>query len=190
MDSRGTVLAGVIIGCEVAFWLILLAGLATRYLFRLSRVSRILLVSVPVTDLVLLVASFVDLGNGSDATGIHGLAAIYLGFSVAFGPSMVRWADQRFAHRFAGGPPPVKPPKYGPAKVRHEWREWGKAVIAWAISVALMGVMIAVAGTDRTGALIGTMGSITFALVVWFLGWPLATTIWPPRPRPEPREER
>ena len=43
----------------------------------------------------------------------HGLAAAYLGFSVAFGHSMVRWADQRFAHRFAGGPPPWRPPKQG-----------------------------------------------------------------------------
>jgi hypothetical protein len=34
-------------------------------------------------------------------------APAYLGFSVVFGPSVIRWADARFAHRFAGGPPPV-----------------------------------------------------------------------------------
>ncbi|MDT7650336.1 MAG: hypothetical protein QOI36_1742, partial [Pseudonocardiales bacterium] len=46
--------------------------------------------------------------------------------TVAFGHSMIRWADARFAHRFAGGPPPPRPPRYGAAKVAYEWREWGK----------------------------------------------------------------
>ncbi|WP_424326067.1 hypothetical protein [Gordonia sp. (in: high G+C Gram-positive bacteria)] len=34
------------------------------------------------------------------------LARLYLGVTVVFGPRLIRWADARFAHRFAGGPAP------------------------------------------------------------------------------------
>jgi hypothetical protein len=110
--------------CEVGFWVLLGAGLGTRYLLRARRVSTVLLVLVPVLDLVLVTASLVDVSRGAPPGLTHGLAAVYLGFTVAFGHSMIRWADARFAHRFAGGPPPRKPPQYGAAKVAYEWREW------------------------------------------------------------------
>ena len=87
------------------------------------------------------------MAGGSPPSLTHGLAAVYLGFTVAFGHSMIRWADARFAHRFAGGPPPRKPPQYGAAKVAYEWREWGKMALAWGIAVAVMLLTAAVAGT-------------------------------------------
>lgn len=85
-------------------------GLIARYPLRRPRLGAALLIAVPVVDLVLLAATMIDLRRGATATFAHGLAAAYLGFSVAFGHSMVRWADQRFAHRFAGGPPRAEPP--------------------------------------------------------------------------------
>ena len=55
---------------------------------------------------MLLVATVIDLGQGATADFTHRLAAASIGVSVAFGHSMIRWGDQRFAHRFAGGPEP------------------------------------------------------------------------------------
>jgi hypothetical protein len=112
--------------CEVGFWVLLTAGLAARYLLRARRLSTVLLLLVPVLDVALVSASLVDVAAGSPPGLTHGLAAVYLGGTVAFGHSMIRWADARFAHRFAGGPPPPRPPRYGAAKVAYEWREWGK----------------------------------------------------------------
>src|SRR5215813_11115023 len=106
-----------IVGGEIAFWVVLGAGLAARYLLRWRRVSTVLLIGVPLVDVVIFVATAVDLARGATADFSHGLAAAYIGFSVAFGPGLVRWADQRFAHRFAGGPPPWKPPKGGRARM-------------------------------------------------------------------------
>ncbi|MEV0456277.1 hypothetical protein [Catellatospora methionotrophica] len=172
----------VIAACEVGFWVILGAGLAARYLLRWQRVSTVLLVGVPVTDLVLLGATALDLSRGATATWAHGLAAAYLGFSVAFGPSMVRWADVRFAHRFAGGPAPVPAPRYGAARTRHEWREWVKALIAWAIAVALLGAAILVVGdAGRTAELQGWIGRLSIVLGVWLVGWPVYYTVFPKR---------
>ncbi|MEV0733708.1 hypothetical protein [Polymorphospora sp. NPDC050346] len=168
----------VIVACEIGFWVVLGAGLVARYLLRMRRLGAALLVCVPLVDVVLLVATVIDLRGGATATFVHGLAAAYLGFSVAFGHSMVRWADQRFAHRFAGGPPPWKPPKGGSARVRYEWREWGKAVLAWVIACALLGGGILLVGDGaRTGELAAWVARLTAVIVIWLLAYPVWTTI-------------
>ncbi|GAA4309675.1 hypothetical protein GCM10023178_74400 [Actinomadura luteofluorescens] len=176
-------LLAVIAGCEIGFWVLLAAGLLARYPLRLRRTGAALLLCVPLVDLVLLAATAIDLRGGATAGTAHGLAAAYLGYSVAFGHSMTRWADERFAHRFAGGPPPTRAPKYGAARVRHEWREFGKAALATAIACALLLAMIALVGdADRTRALDAWLGRLGFVLAIWFL-WRVTTTLGPPRPR-------
>lgn len=171
----------VIAACEIGFWVLLGAGLVARYLLRLPTLSTALLVSVPLLDVVLLVATAVDLRGGGAAGHVHGLAAGYLGFSVAFGHSLVRWADQRFAHRFAGGPPPSKPPRYGGARVRYEWREWGKCLLAWAIACGALLLLIFVIGSpERSEALWAWVHRLTLVTVVWLVGWPLRVTLAPP----------
>jgi hypothetical protein len=172
-------LLAIIVACEIGFWVVLGAGLVARYLLRRRRLGAVLLVCVPLVDLVLLVATVLDLRRGASANFTHGLAAVYLGFSVAFGPSMVRWADQRFAYRFAGGPPPWKPPKRGPERVRYEWREWGKAVGAWAIACALLGLaVLLVDDAERTAELVGWIQRLTAAVVIWFVAFPLWATLF------------
>ena len=168
----------LIVACEIGFWVVLGAGLLARYVLRMPRLGAVLLVCTPVVDVVLLVATVFDLRSGGEATSVHGLAAIYLGVSVAFGHTMLRWADQRFAHRFAGGPPPVKPPKHGLAKIRYEWREWGKFAVAWAIACSVMLLLMYVVATpERTQALWGQMQGMTLVGGIWLVGWPLYHTV-------------
>jgi hypothetical protein len=174
------VLLAVIVGCEIGFWVLLGAGLVARYLLRRRRLGALLLLATPLVDLVLLVVTVVDLRRGATANFTHGLAAAYLGFSVVFGHSMVRWADQRFAHRFAGGPPPWRPPKRGPARARHEWREWGKAVLACGIAASLLAAaIVAVDDPERTAALLAWIGQLGLILVIWLVAWPLWYTLAP-----------
>ncbi|RKT55933.1 hypothetical protein [Saccharothrix australiensis] len=164
----------LIVACEIGFWVVLGAGLLARYVLRLPKVGTALLVCTPLVDVVLLVATVFDLRSGGEAKTAHGLAAIYLGVSVAFGHSMLRWADQRFAHRFAGGPPPVKPPKHGVARVRHEWREWFKFLLAWGIACAVMLLLMYVVATpERTQVLWGQMGTMSVVGAIWLVGWPV-----------------
>jgi hypothetical protein len=174
-------LIAIIVATEIGFWVVLGAGLAARYLFNRRRLSSVLLASVPLVDLVLLIATVIDLSGGATADFKHGLAAAYIGFSVAFGHSMIRWADQRFAHRFAGGPPPWRPPRGGRERARYEWRELGKASLAWAISCALLLAAIAIVGdADRTEALVGWIARLSLILGIWSL-WPITHTLWPSR---------
>ncbi|WP_171168655.1 hypothetical protein [Streptomyces sp. I05A-00742] len=138
----------LIVICEVGFWVLLAGGLSLRYLARMPRAGVAVLLLEPVLELVLLVATAIDLRNGATADWKHGLAAVYVGFSVGLGHSMITWADQRFAHRFAGGPPPVKPPKYGRERAVHEWRTAGRWVTAGLVALALLQAAVWYVGSD------------------------------------------
>ncbi|MEU1009354.1 hypothetical protein [Streptomyces sp. NPDC005890] len=131
-------IVGLIIACEVAFWVLLAAGLAFRYAFRMPRTGLALLLCEPLLEIVLFAVTAVDLRNGAEPDWRHGLAAVYIGFTVGLGHSTIRWADARVAHRFAGGPPPVKPPRYGTARAVHEWKVAGRWILASAVSLALL----------------------------------------------------
>ena len=179
-------LLALIIASEIGFWVLLGAGLAARYLLRWRRVSTVLLVCVPLIDIVLLVATVVDLRRGAEPEWGHGLAALYIGFSIAFGKDMIRWADQRFAHRFAGGPPPWKPPTHGTAKLAYEWKAWGRAMLGWAAAAVLLGLGYLLVGDhDRAAPLLAWAAKPAVPLAIWFIFWPLWETVFPSRPKAE-----
>lgn len=141
-------LVAAIVGAEAAFWVFLIAGLSARYLLRWRRVSTVLLLCVPAVDLVLLALVLADLSGGGDPSGVHGLAAVYLGVSVGFGRYIIGRVDGWFAYRFAGAPRPVKPPRGGPGRLRHEWRMWRCMMVAWLIAVPFLLLMRLMAGWD------------------------------------------
>ncbi|MGW5051952.1 hypothetical protein [Actinokineospora sp. NPDC004072] len=161
--------------CEVGFWVLLGAGLVARYALRWRRVGAALLIGSPVLDVVLLVATVIDLRRGGEAGTAHALGATYLGFTVTFGHSVVRWADVRVAHRFAGGPPPVKLPKAGPVRVAHEWREWGKCVLACGIAAVLILFLSFVVGTPEQTELLWRdwLPNLGYLTGLWFLFGPV-----------------
>ncbi|MFD1810719.1 hypothetical protein [Rhodococcus gannanensis] len=171
----------LIVACEILFWVFLGAGLTARYLLRRPSLGAALLVGAPLIDVVLLVATTIDLRGGAEASWSHGLAAAYIGFSVAFGHSVIRWADARFAHRFAGGPAPVRPPRHGTARAVREWREFGKAVVAWSVACGLLLAATAMVGDpSRTAALSDWTETLTVVLGIWGV-IALSYTVFPVR---------
>jgi sterol desaturase/sphingolipid hydroxylase (fatty acid hydroxylase superfamily) len=99
-----------------------------------------------------------DLKSGTTATFAHGLAAAYIGFTVAFGSTVIAWADGHFAHRFAAGPAPRASPARGWKAVRFELALWARCIVACVIAVALLEVMIAFVAND----------AVTQPLYVWY----------------------
>jgi hypothetical protein len=134
-------IAAVIAACEIGLWVLLGLGMVLRYRVHLRRTSAAVLAGIPLLDVVLVIATAFDLHRGADVGLVHVLAGFYLGSSLAFGPAIVRWADIRFAHRFAGGPAPRPAPKQGPERVAHLMRQWYRVVGTVAIASVVLVVL-------------------------------------------------
>lgn len=143
----------LIIVCEVGFWVLLAAGLGLRYGARKPRAGAVVLLMEPLLELVLLIATAIDLRNGATADWKHGLAAVYIGYTVAYGHYTIRWIDGYVAHRFAGAPRPPAPPRYGLARARHEGTLWLRTVLMCAVAWALLQAAVWYVGEGDTASL-------------------------------------
>lgn len=168
-----------IIGCELAFWVFVLAGMMFRYILKQKKLGAALLICTPLIDLVLIIAALYDLKQGATASVIHSISAVYIGVSVAFGHKMVSWADERFAFRFANGPAPVPKPKYGVEHARHECTGFLLHLLAYAIGfVVLKGMIYMVGDASLTENLSGTIN--IWGIIVGIDALiSLSYTLWP-----------
>ncbi|MET9953380.1 hypothetical protein ABZ135_17770 [Streptomyces sp. NPDC006339] len=168
----------LIVICEVGFWVLLAAGLVTRYLLKMPRTGMALLLCEPLLEVLLLVVTAIDLENGAEPSWKHGLAALYIGYTVGHGHRTVKWLDGHAAHRLGGGPRPAGPPKYGMARARHEGRVWLGSVVAGAVASALLlGAMWYVGSDGDTSSLkswmygawraVGIHGLIALSYALW-----------------------
>jgi hypothetical protein len=66
------VLAGVIIGCEIAFWVVLGAGLVLRYPLGRPQLGALFLWLAPLVDLILLVVAAIALVGDADTSRLRG----------------------------------------------------------------------------------------------------------------------
>ncbi|MCH0538118.1 hypothetical protein I3F58_00775 [Streptomyces sp. MUM 203J] len=176
----------LIVACEVGFWVLLAAGLTARYLLRMPRTGAALLLCEPLLEIVLLIATAVDLRNGAEPSWAHGLAALYIGYTVGHGHRTVKWLDGHAAHRLGGGPRPAGPPRYGTARARYEGRLWLGTVVGAAVATVLLWAAIRyVDDPSRVAPLQDWTG--TAWRVVFFHGLVAATyAIWPRKaPAPE-----
>jgi hypothetical protein len=163
-------MVALIVACEIGFWVLIALGLTARYPLKARRLGAALLLAVPGVDVVLLVATVLDLRSGSPADATHGLTAVYLGVSIAFGRQLLGWADGKFAHRFAGGPAPAPPPRTGRAHAARERRQWGRHLLAYGIAVVLLlGCTALIGDVTRARPLWSPMAPWAVVLVIDFV---------------------
>lgn len=135
--TESPVLVTLIIVCEAGFWVLLTGGLALRYLAKKPRLGAAVLLCEPLLELVLFVVTALDLRAGAEPDGKHGLAALYIGFTAAYGHYTVKWLDGHAAYRLGGGPKPAGA-GYGKARAVHEWKLVARTVLAAAVAIALL----------------------------------------------------
>ncbi|GAA0330557.1 hypothetical protein GCM10008967_21330 [Bacillus carboniphilus] len=152
----------LIVACEIGFWIVIILGLLIRYIWKKEKLGFIFLALTPLIDLVLLIATSYDLLGGATANLAHGIAAIYIGVSIAYGKSMIQWADTRFQYYILKTR--EKPQKrFGLDHAKHEIAGWLKHVLAYLIGAALLLLMVYMINDHaRTEAL-------THLLKIWTL---------------------
>lgn len=136
----------LIVICEVGFWVLLAAGLGARYVLKMPRLGVGLLLLEPLLEVVLLVATAIDLKNGAEPSWTHGLAALYIGYTVGHGHRTVKWLDAKAAHRFGGAPAPKSTAGYGKARVAYETKLWLGTVVGAVTASVLLLLAIAYVG--------------------------------------------
>lgn len=172
----------LILACEIGFWVVVLAGLIARYILRQKKLGAVLLLLTPVIDILLLVFTVVDLNGGAKASFFHGLAAAYIGVTIAYGHSMIRWADERFAYRFAGGAAPKKAAKYGQERARRERLGWYRHLLAWAIGMALLYGIIWIVGRPEQTEELSNIVKWWSAILAIDAVISFSYTLWPKNP--------
>ena len=173
-------IAWTIIACEVGFWIVILLGLITRYVFNRKRLGLFFLTLTPVIDLILLVITTTDLYKGAIATTAHAIAAVYLGISIAYGKSMIQWADERFLYYVQKkGTKPAR--KNGMEYAKHSMKGTLQHLLAFIIGGCLLLAMIYLMDDPtRSEALYGTLKiwgmilGIDFIISISYFIWPRA----------------
>ncbi|HBF59627.1 MAG TPA: hypothetical protein DDW40_10120 [Exiguobacterium sp.] len=155
--------AWAIVCCEIQFWVFIVAGLIVRYGFRREKLGFRLMAMSPVIDIVLLVLTVFDLSRGSTATLAHGLAAIYIGVSLAFGKQMIAWADGVYRRVILR----EQVAKERISRARRERNGFYRHILAFLIGGALLGAMILWLGnTEQTESLLRTLQLWGLVLVI------------------------
>ena len=168
---------GLIVACEIGFWAVIVLGLFARYILKAKRLGLILIALAPVIDLVLLTLTAVHLRSGADAEWAHGLAAVYIGFSIAYGHKMVRWADITFSHRFAHGPALAR--LSGTDYTVACWKDVARTLLATVIStLVIFGLIWLVGNPAKTTALEQWYGILMVIFGIEVV-WAVSYTIWP-----------
>ncbi|MGR6546788.1 hypothetical protein [Paenibacillus tundrae] len=168
-----------IIGCEIAFWLFVAAGLSVRYLLGMKRTGIALLMATPIVDVLLLVATVMDLQRGATASTIHGIAAIYIGVSIVYGHRMIAWADRYFLYWFKGGDNPRGQKVYGREHANREIQGWFRHLAAWCIGCLFLYIMVLWIGdAERTEAFTGLIRIWGMILGIDFI-ISFSYTLWP-----------
>ena len=171
-------IGSVIIACEVGFWVFIVAGLVTRYIFNQKRVGLFLLAMTPVVDLILIIVTSVDIYQGAVPTTAHGIAPIYIAFSIVYGRSMIRWADEHFLYYVKrAGTKPVR--RIGMDYAKHSMKGSLQHIVAYVIGGAMLLCMIFYIGnhTDTTALqntlkLWGVIVLIDNAISITYFIWP------------------
>ncbi|WP_309616262.1 hypothetical protein [Salinibacterium sp.] len=168
---------GLIVACEIGFWAVIVLGLFARYILKARRLGLVLIALAPVIDLVLLTLTAVHLRSGADAEWAHGLAAVYIGFSIAYGHRMVRWADITFSRRFDHGPPLAR--LSGTDYTVACWKDVARTLLATVTStLVLFGLIWLVGNPAETTALEQWYGILLVILGIEVV-WAVSYTIWP-----------
>ncbi len=170
-------LLALVIGSEIGFFVLLMAGLAVRYLMRMPRTGAVLLALSPIGYVVVLIAGAINLARGGTSDIAHVFGAIAIGIVLVSGRHHMHSMDGWVRRRLAKEP---KPQLYGEEFARKQRTDFYRRAGEWAVVVALLAGGYVLTGFDvlRGGALLSGASFWTVVLVVDFF-WSFSYSVFP-----------
>lgn len=157
--------------CEISFWVAIALGLTTRYALSMPRVGLALLYSTPLIDITLLTLTIIHLRSGAEPHLTHGIAALYIGFSVAFGHQVIEWADRTYRRQIRKEQ--VAEPRHGSA-LRRELEGFGRALVGAAVAAGVLELAIFFASNPATTETLRQWHRVLLTvLTIWFITGPV-----------------
>lgn len=162
-----------IVAAEIMFWIAIFSGLFVRYVAKQKKLSIWILLLTPLIDIALIVLTSIDLRNGANASFAHGIAAVYLGISIAYGKVMLQWADEKFQKIFLKKDL-KNTPLFGLEKGIYEMKMWARHLLAFIIGGILLLSMVLYIGDgsldiEKSSELMRVLSIWTFVLIIDFL---------------------
>jgi len=181
-----SIVAWMIIISEILFWVTIILGLFARYVLKRNKLGLILLAATPVIDCILLATTSIDLYRGATASTVHAVAAVYIGVSLAFGKSMISWADNYFRYYVTKqGAKPAK--RYGTEHAKHYFKSWIRHVFAFLIGVGILQLLILlIDDATRTESLASISRIWLIVLGIDFI-FAISYFIWPKKSGSSPK---
>ncbi|MDQ0416069.1 hypothetical protein J2Z48_000227 [Croceifilum oryzae] len=175
-------IAWMIVTCEIMFWVVIGLGLVTRYVWKMKRLGLFFLSLTIIIDLALLIMTGIDLYKGATATVAHGIAAVYIGISIAFGERLIQWTDERFRYYvLKQGEKPVK--RFGTEYAKHYLKGWIRHVLAYLIGAGLLaGMIYVIDDPSQTEAFSGILRGWAVVLGIDLI-ITISNFIWPSKPK-------
>ncbi len=161
-----SIILWLIIGAEIAFWVVIIAGLTTRYIMKQQKLSMVFFALVPVIDIVLLTAATIDMLNGASATIAHALAAAYIAVSLVFGKRMIARADKLF-RQWVLKEHITKDKLFGMHYANASLQFTRHHILAYLVGTGLMWLVVWLVGQpDKTEAMTGAIRLWTMIIII------------------------
>ncbi|UBH08042.1 hypothetical protein [Macrococcus armenti] len=172
-----SIIITLIIAAEILFWVFIVLGLVTRYIFHKEKLSVLLLSCTILVDLFLIIAATFNLHQGGTAEITHGIAAVYIAISIVFGKDFINWADEKFKVLYLKETP--RPKIYGNQYAKQYLKSFFKHIIAFLIAYGLIYLMLVVA--NNPSSLNNLMGVIRIWKFILFIDFIITISyfIWP-----------
>ena len=161
-----------ILACEIGFWVAIALGLITRYPLNRPRLGKALLYSTPLIDVLLLSFVVIHLRSGVEPHLTHGIAALYIGFSIAFGHQVIERADRTYRRKI--NKESVPEPQRG-TPMQREIQSFGRALLAAAVAAAIIEITILAASNPMVAK---TLRSWHQTLLIILGIWLVAGPVW------------
>ncbi|MFO1443280.1 hypothetical protein KDN24_08640 [Bacillus sp. Bva_UNVM-123] len=154
----------LIIICEILFWVFAILGVFFRSIIKLPKLGKFFLILIPIDDLLLIIFNIASLLIGEPFSYSHSLSGIYLGVTIAFGETIIKWLDNK-----------INRVKTNKKKDYHyemfHFKKWLLAVLIYLIVMGVFYIILSIIGEGYNT--FEALPGFAIVTVIWYVTGPL-----------------